>query len=56
MTCSCAHDTDGTVTATMLCPLHATEDPCWTMARVTGRRRRGSVRGGTCSACGWSAP
>jgi hypothetical protein len=53
-TCSCAHNNDGSVT-TMLCPLHAAEDPCWTTARVTGRRRSGSIVNGVCSSCGWSA-
>jgi hypothetical protein len=51
--CSCAYNTDGTVT-TMLCPQHADEDPCATKAAVTGRRRRGSIINGVCSACGWS--
>lgn len=40
----------------MLCPLHADEDPCLITARVTGRRRKGSVRRGVCSNCGWSGP
>lgn len=53
-TCSCAHNTDGTVT-TMMCPIHADEDPCYTMSRVTGRHRRGSIVNGVCTACGWSA-
>lgn len=52
--CACAHNADGSVTA-LLCPQHADTDPCLTMARVTGRRRRGSIRRGTCSACGWQA-
>jgi hypothetical protein len=54
VTCSCAHNSDGTVTK-MLCPAHAPEDPCATMAAVTGQRRRGSIVRGTCTACGWSA-
>lgn len=53
-TCSCATHDDGSVTK-MLCPAHAPEDPCATMAAVTGERRRGSVVRGVCSACGWSA-
>jgi len=51
--CSCARHDDGSVT-TYLCPVHADDDPCATMAAVTGRRRRGSVVRGRCSACGWS--
>jgi hypothetical protein len=53
MACSCAHHNDGSVT-TMLCPLHAKQDPCWTEAQVTGRRRKGTIAKGTCSNCGWS--
>lgn len=52
--CVCVTHSDGSVT-TMLCPQHATEDPCATMAAVTGQRRRGTIRNGTCTACGWSA-
>lgn len=52
--CSCANHGDGSVT-TMLCPAHADKDPCSTMAEVTGQRRKGSIVGGVCSACGWSA-
>lgn len=52
MKCSCAHNSDGSVT-TMLCPSHADTDPCLTMARVTGKRRHGSIITGTCTACGW---
>jgi hypothetical protein len=51
MTCSCARNTDGSVT-TLLCPVHAGTDPCLTMARVTGRRRKGTTRRGVCTACG----
>lgn len=51
--CCCAHHDDGSVT-TFLCPLHADDDPCLTMARVTGKRRRGTIKRGTCTACGWS--
>lgn len=39
----------------MLCAVHAETDPCLTTARVTGRRRKGTIRSGTCTACGWSA-
>jgi hypothetical protein len=51
--CTCATNSDGTKT-TMLCPVHASEDPCWTMARVTGRRRQGTIIRGVCTNCGWS--
>jgi hypothetical protein len=37
----------------MMCPLHADEDPCYTMALVTGGRRKGSIINGVCSNCGW---
>jgi len=50
--CSCAYNTDGTTT-TMMCPLHADTDPCATVAQVTGRRRKGTIRRGTCTACHW---
>lgn len=52
-TCSCAINNDGSVTK-FLCSLHADNDPCATMAAVTGRRRTGTIRRGTCTACGWS--
>ena len=51
--CVCAHNNDGSVT-TMLCSLHASQDPCLTMAQVTGKRRKGSIVRGTCTACGWT--
>ena len=51
--CCCAHHDDGSVT-TSLCPLHAKEDPCARMALVTRTRRRGSIRRGVCSNCGWN--
>ena len=50
-TCYCARNTDGSIT-TFLCPTHAEVDPCLTMARVTGKRRKGTIRRGTCTACG----
>jgi hypothetical protein len=50
--CSCATNTDGTKTA-LLCPVHATTDPCETMSAVTGKRRRGTIRQGCCSHCHW---
>lgn len=49
--CSCSRHSDGSVT-TMLCPIHAEQDPCLTMAQVTGRRRTGTIRRGTCTSCG----
>jgi hypothetical protein len=51
--CSCAHHADGSTT-TYLCRVHATIDPCLTKALTTGKRRRGTIRGGTCSHCGWT--
>lgn len=51
--CSCATNNDGTVTA-ILCPAHASTDPCRTVASITGRRRRGSISRGCCSKCGWT--
>lgn len=53
--CSCAHHADGSTT-TSLCPVHADADPCLRMSQVTGRRRVGSIKNGTCTACGWAAP
>ena len=50
--CSCAHYADGSSTS-LLCPAHAVQDPCSTMAQVTGKRRQGSVTRGTCTHCGW---
>lgn len=52
MKCRCARYDDGSVT-TMLCPLHADTDPCATRASVTGRRRKGRIRHGVCTNCGW---
>ena len=37
----------------MLCPKHADVDPCLSMSLVTGKRRKGTIRNGTCSNCGW---
>jgi len=51
--CSCAVQGDGT-RAALLCPLHAVNDPCATVAQVTGKRRRGSVVRSRCTRCGWS--
>lgn len=52
--CSCARNTDGTTT-TLLCPVDADTDPCLTMAQVTGRRRKGTIRRGVCTSCGHGA-
>lgn len=49
--CCCATNQDGSVT-TSLCPRHAAVDPCLTTSQVTGRRRRGTIRRGVCTACG----
>jgi hypothetical protein len=50
--CVCVEHSDGSVTR-FLCPVHADSDPCLTMAQATGNRRRGSIRRGVCSNCGW---
>ena len=50
--CSCAHNADGTTSTTMMCPTHADQDPCLTIAQVTGRRRKGTIRAGRCTNCG----
>lgn len=55
MSCSCATHDDGSKTTT-LCPTHADQDPCLTLAQVTGRRRKGTIRRGTCTSCGWTTP
>ena len=52
--CVCAHHKDGSVT-TSICPQHADSDPCADMAFVTGTRRKGSIKNGVCSNCGWDA-
>jgi hypothetical protein len=49
--CACAHNRDGSVT-TLLCPVHSDTDPCLRMSHVTGRRRKGTIRHGVCTACG----
>ena len=51
--CACARHNDGSVT-TFLCPVHADSDPCLTVSQVTGRRRKGTIRRGVCTACGHS--
>lgn len=53
--CACAINADGSTT-TMLCPVHADTDPCLKMAQVTGRRRKGTIRRGTCTNCGHYTP
>lgn len=50
---SCALNRDGSRT-TMLCSVHAETDPCLTMASVTGKRRKGTIRRGKCTQCGWT--
>lgn len=52
--CACSRHADGSVT-TMLCPTHAESDPCETKSSVTGRRRKGTIRRGVCTNCGWGA-
>lgn len=49
--CSCARYSDGSV-HTGLCPAHAAVDPCLTLAKITGRRRTGTIRRGVCTSCG----
>lgn len=49
--CSCRGFDDGSVYRS-LCPVHADSDPCLTMSQVTGRRRKGTIRRGVCTACG----
>lgn len=51
--CACAINRDGTKT-TILCPVHADVDPCFTKAQVTGKRRKGTIRNGCCTNCGWT--
>lgn len=53
--CACARHDDDSIT-TSLCPVHATEDPCLTESRITRRRRKGTIRRGVCTNCGWSGP
>lgn len=53
--CVCPTYDDGS-TYTGTCPIHAAVDPCLTMAQVTGRRRVGTIRRGTCTSCGWTTP
>ena len=50
--CVCAIHDDGSVTR-YTCPTHADSDPCQTMAGVTGKRRKGTIRRGRCTNCGW---
>lgn len=49
--CCCARNEDGSRT-TFLCPKHAEVDPCATVALVTGKRRKGTIRRGRCTNCG----
>lgn len=49
--CACGRRPDGDWDPT-LCPVHADTDPCLTMATITGRRRRGTIRRGVCTSCG----
>lgn len=54
--CACARDATGHLTSDSLCPVHAEVDPCLTTSQVTGRRRKGTIRSGVCTNCGWSGP
>lgn len=51
-TCACAVHKDGSVTK-WLCSLHADQDPCLTMSLCTGKRRKGTIRNGVCTHCGY---
>lgn len=51
--CACARYSDGSRGKTM-CSLHADQDPCLTVSLITGKRRKGSIKRGTCTACGWT--
>jgi len=53
--CACAINRDGSATR-FLCSLHAEQDPCYTMSLVTGNRRKGTIKRGTCTNCGWHGP
>jgi len=52
--CACATYADGSRHAT-LCAPHAADDPCLTASRITGKRRKGTIRRGVCTFCGWPA-
>ena len=52
--CACATNSDGSRTPTM-CRIHADQDPCLTVAQITGKRRKGTIKNGVCTNCGWSA-
>lgn len=51
--CFCATYQDGSRGKT-LCPEHADTDPCLTKSLVTGKRRKGTIKRGTCTSCGWT--
>jgi hypothetical protein len=51
--CACTVNNDGSVYS-ILCREHADSDPCFTFSRVTGKRRKGTIRAGKCTNCGWS--
>lgn len=51
--CACATYADGS-THTFLCPLHADQDPCLSKSLITGKRRKGTIKSGTCTHCGWT--
>lgn len=50
--CVCPTYNDGSVYHGT-CALHATQDPCLTMSLITGTRRKGTIKSGTCTNCGW---
>ncbi len=51
--CVCARDESGAVTSDLFCALHSSEDPCLRVSRIMGRRRKGSIKRGVCTHCGW---
>lgn len=53
--CACADYNDGSVFRGN-CALHADQDPCYWTSRITGKRRKGTIKRGTCTNCGWHGP
>lgn len=50
--CVCAYTEDGDA-ITWVCPKHADTDPCLQSSLITGKRRKGTIRRGVCTNCGW---
>ena len=53
--CYCATYDDGS-TLRSHCPTHADSDPCYWTAAITRTRRKGTIRRGVCTSCGWTEP